>query len=126
MRRNAKGFTVIEVLVAVTVMAIALTGIAAMSVSTISTDTLGRRTNAATALAQAKLEELRILRRSDPDWDEGTHTETGLKEDGSSGGGLYDREWVIDENYNGLNSLSRVVVTVSWLDGQVSLASLYW
>ena len=125
MMRDAKGFTLIELLVAISVMAIALAGIASMGVSTMQADTQGRQVTEATALAQAKLEELRVLRRSDADWATGSHSEAGLYSDGSSGGGSYDREWEVEADYNGFNSLSRVTVTVSWDGGEVSLASLY-
>ncbi len=59
MIRNANGFTLIEALVAVAVMAIVVSGLASMGVTTIQADTQSRRVSAATALAQAKLEELR-------------------------------------------------------------------
>jgi prepilin-type N-terminal cleavage/methylation domain-containing protein len=123
---NAGGFTLIEVLVAIAVMAIALTGIAAMGVSTIEADINSRHLNTATALAQAKLEELRIVRRTNLAWAEGTHRENGLYEDGSVGGGPYDRQWIVDQDYGNFTNLYRVTITVSWEGGQVSLSSLYW
>jgi prepilin-type N-terminal cleavage/methylation domain-containing protein len=126
MKRREAGFTLVEVLVALAVLAIAFSGIAMMGSSTMSADSHGRQQSAATLLAQAKLEELRALRRSDPAWDAGSHSEAGLFEDGSSGGGLYTREWVVEEDYNGHANLSRVTVSVSWYNGEVTLSSLYW
>jgi type II secretory pathway pseudopilin PulG len=117
----------VEVLVAISMMALVIAGLASMGITTIKADTQGRRTSAATALAQAKLEELRGLPHSHTNWTTGSHSETDLQEDGSSGG-TYTRDWVVNEDgtYTGLY---RVTVTVSWNDGeekQVSLASLYW
>jgi len=126
MRGNAGGFTLIEVLVAITVTAIALTGIAAMGVSTIEADINSRYVNTATALAQAKLEELRIVRRTNLAWAEGTHWENGLYEDGRVSDGPYDRRWIVDHDYGNFTNLYRVTVTVFWEGGQVSLSSLYW
>src|SRR5262245_11578862 len=126
MRRIEAGFTLIEVLMAVAVMAIDITGIAMMNVSTMSADDYGRREGVATTLAQAKLEELRALRRSDSAWNAGSHSESGLSEDGTADGGQYTREWEVENNYNGHSHWSRVVVTVSWDNGEVTLSSLYW
>ena len=127
MIRNANGFTLIEALVAVAVMAIVVSGLASMGVTTIQADTQSRRVSAATALAQAKLEELRGLRRSNTAWTAGNHHETGLDESGESGGS-YTRQWTVQNNYNSYNKLSRVTVTVSWDNGagSVRVASLFW
>jgi len=127
MIRNANGFTLIEALVAVAVMAIVVSGLASMGVTTIQADTQSRRVSAATALAQAKLEELHGLRRSNTAWTAGNHHETGLDESGESGGS-YTRQWTVQNNYNSYNKLSRVTVTVSWDNGagSVRVASLFW
>ncbi len=126
MRHSGDGFTLTEVMVAIALMALVLTGIASMGITTISSDTYSSRESAATALAQAKLEELRLLRRAHADWAAGVHSQTGLAEDGQLDGGPYDREWRVETDYNGFPNLSRVTVTVSWADGEVSLSSLYW
>ena len=127
MIRNANGFTLIEALVAVAVMAIVVSGLASMGVTTIQADTQSRRVSAATALAQAKLEELRGLRRSNTAWTVGSHSQTGLDENAEPGGS-YTRQWTVQNNYNGFSKLSRVTVTVSWDDGagSVRVASLFW
>ncbi len=123
------GFTLIEVLVAISIMALVMAGLTSMGVTTIGADTHSRRQSAATSLAQAKLEDLRVLPRSHPDWVAGSsHSETGLQEDGSPGG-VYTREWDVETDYNTYTRLSRVTVTVSWDDatsGSVSVSSLYW
>jgi len=127
MIRNAHGFTLIEALVAVAVMAIVVSGLASMGVTTIQADTQSRRVSAATALAQAKLEELHGLRRSNTAWTVGSHSQTGLDENAEPGGS-YTRQWTVQNNYNGFSKLSRVTVTVSWDDGagSVRVASLFW
>ncbi len=123
----ASGFTLIEVLVAILLMAVGVLGLSSMGVTTIKADTHSHRASAATALLQAKLEQLRVLPRSDPAWTAGSQSETGLYEDGSSGG-PYTRQWQVVKDYNGYKRLDRVTVTVSWNNGahSVIMASLFW
>ena len=108
-----RGFTLIEVLVAITIMALGLTGIATMGVSTIKADIQSQGASVATALARERLDQLRILGRNEADWTLGSnHIEAGLDEDGSMGSGPYTRTWVVEEldsvnypNLCGLRSL---------------------
>jgi len=128
---NNRGSSLIEILVSTTLMGIALAGIATMSVTTIKADTQSRLASAATTLAQAKLEELRLLGRSHPDWADGSdHQETNLNENGevSADDGFYTRQWTVERDYNGFRRLARVTVTVLWLEDEersVSLSSLF-
>lgn len=125
MIRRASGFTLVEVLVAISVMALVIVGLSSMGITTIKADTHSRRQSAAMSLAQAKLEELRVLKHSHADWAVGLHSEATVEADG----GEYTRKWEVETDYNTYKGLSRVTVRVSWDDGQVrqvSLALLYW
>ena len=75
-----------------------------------------------------KLDQLRILPRTDAAWTEGTHSETGLSDSGVPlPNGKYSRQWVVDLDYNGQADLARVTVTASMTGTQsVTLSSLYW
>lgn len=59
------GFTLIEVLIALTILSIGLLGVAIMQVTSISGNTFSREMNVATGLAQDMLEKLRTLTYTD-------------------------------------------------------------
>jgi prepilin-type N-terminal cleavage/methylation domain-containing protein len=128
--RARAGFTIVEVLVAMTLMAIALSGITMTGIVSVRADTRSHRASVAAALAQAKLEQLRNTERDAADWLEGPHSEPSLDEHGASvTGGTYSREWEVVPGYNGHAGLARVTVRVSWAgegSGAVTLSSLYW
>ena len=127
-RPGSRGFTLAEVLVAVAMLGLVLAGVGMMAATTMTADGNSRRISAATALALAKLEELRALPRTHADWGAGGHSESGVREDGTAGGGPYRREWDVELDYNGYASLHRVTATVSHDAAglSVSMASLYW
>jgi len=121
MKGSPAGFSLLEVLVAISIMALVIAGLASMGVTTIQADTHSRQQSAAAVLAQSKLDELHILRRTDADWAAGEHSEH-VEGDGAE----YLREWEVQTKYNGYSQLSRVTVTVSWDKGSVRFSSLYW
>jgi type IV pilus assembly protein PilV len=110
------GFTLLEVLVAITILAIGLLGVASMQISAISGNRLGNELTAATFLAQAQIEACKgadlnsdildvSIDHSDPN---NPIDETGEK------GGIFVRTWNVAEN----TAFSRTVtVTVSWPPG---------
>jgi len=119
MKHPTAGFTLLEVLVAMSILALVMSGSAAMTVSTIRADTQSRYQSAAQVLAQEKLQTLRLLRRTNADWASGDHSEY-VAEDGVT----YFREWTVETDYNGNTGLSRVTVTVYCEDYSGSFSSL--
>ena len=114
--RTRGGFTVIEVLAALTIFAIVAAGLAANSVASIRSNRSSRNLSAASELAQDKMEQLRAL---DPaanpaDLTAGGHSDPAnpLNEFGASGG-RYTRTWTVTRN-SPAAGLSTVVITVSW------------
>jgi len=126
--KRRDGFTIIEVLIAVALMSIALSGVAMTSIVSMRADTTGHLASAATTLAQTKLEQLRNMPRDEADWDEGTHQEYSLDENGlSASGNPFTRRWTVDLAYNNQPDLARVTVDVMWSGGgPVTLSALYW
>ena len=97
-----KGFTLLEVLIAISIFAVGLLGVATMQISAIRGNRLGNEVTQATFLGQAKLEELK------------NSTNVANEPDGNDQQGIFTRTWVITPNtaYS-----RRVTVTVAWTIG---------
>jgi type II secretion system protein I len=113
-REKQRGFTLVEVLVAIVLCAVAMVGVIALYRASTNASSFSRHTTEATVLAQAKLEQLR--------------TQTGLvaltsegplDEMGKTGtGGIFTRDWTV--SLTGTNTYHDVVVNVSWVDEGVA------
>ncbi len=119
------GFTLIEILVALTVIVIAILGFTLNTVGIIKGNHTSNNFTVATNLAQDKMEQLKERAvwanvNTCPDSGEQTPTATGASS------GHYRRCWVIrDSSFGG--ALKQVDVTVSWRDsaiGSVTLSTL--
>ena len=98
--QSEKGFTLIEVLIAITLLTIGLIAVATMQVSAIHGNKTGGDISNATFLAQDKLEELK------------TSADITGESDGSDQTGIFTRSWQIVSS--GTDSCS-VTVSVSWV-----------
>ncbi len=67
---HQSGFTLIEVLVGITILTIGLLGVAKMQISAIRGNYMSSSTSAALALAQEKMEELMVLSYTHADLDD--------------------------------------------------------
>ena len=105
-RRYAKGFTLIEVMVAITLLSIGLLGMAGLTVGITRGNRLSSEVTTATALAQAKMEDIKRV---------GYSGATSSAEDYNaiSGYPLYKRDTVIDVDTPELG-MKTVTITVSW------------
>lgn len=75
LRKKEQGFTLIEVLIAITIFAIGLLAVASMQVTSIKGNSYSRRVTEGSNLAQGKLEELSGRAYTDPVLAIGTFTE---------------------------------------------------
>lgn len=101
---KSDGFTLIEILVALTILSISLLALAGLMVTTTKNNSFGGHMTEAATLAQDKLEELRAVRCQDiPD---------GAGSDQKSGatGINYARNWGVTTN----GALKAVTVTINW------------
>jgi type IV pilus assembly protein PilV len=107
---KSNGFSLIEVLVALVILAVSLLALAGlMTTTTRNTASGGRLTEAAT-LAQDKLEELRAM-----SWESIPLNQTSADSPISRPGIQYDRSWIT--SLNALNpDIKEIQITIRWTD----------
>jgi type IV pilus assembly protein PilV len=105
-RKKSKGFSLIEVLIALVILAIALLALAGLMVQSTNSNSWGSHLTEASTFAQDKLEELRMT--TWPNLDSGTDIKTG------STGISYTRTWTVTTNAAG--NLRTVAIDISWTD----------
>lgn len=107
-----RGFTLLEILVAISLFAIGILAVAAMQISAIRGNRLGNEFTQAISLAQMQIEELKSEDIGSAALAPGNYNDPNnpIDETGANGG-IFNRSWVI-ANYTA-NSRS-VDVTVAW------------
>jgi type IV pilus assembly protein PilV len=107
--RNEQGFTLIEVVVALTVLAIGIVGLSAVFPLAMRDVGKSGSVTKGVELCQQKLEEFQMLAYNAPDLDAGyTHDDPDNPIDSK-----YERTWDITED-EPITGCKTIVVTVSW------------
>ncbi len=111
MRQHERGFTMIEVMVAMLLTAIAIIGILALFMSQTKASGFSRHATEATSLCEDKLEQLRTQASG-----AGSGTDSTIDATGITTSGLYKREWweSVSSNY------ADMICKVSWTENGVS------
>ncbi len=112
-----RGFTLIEIMVAVTLLSVGLLGMAGLTVGIMGGNKLSSGVTTATALAQARMEDIKRM-------DYGNVTEVNLPlqdYNDISGYPLYKRDTGIDVDTPDLG-MKTVAITVSWDSDASSIA----
>lgn len=113
MKRSDAGFTLVEVMIALVLTAIAIMGIVALYITETKASGFSRHTTEAAVLAQDRVEQLRTQGSAAAIT---TVTESNLNERGGSGG-IYTRtysETLTDVNW------ADIAVTVTWSDDGIN------
>lgn len=145
---DKKGFTIVELLVAVVVMSIAFAGLATMEIACINGTSIANNVTTGITLAQDKMEELKSLHLEDPELDDNNpnnngnlragvgdftavgaiataddgHRDVDIDADGNPGG-KYTRAWNIAED-TPIDGEKTIVVVVTWRDHIVTVSSI--
>ena len=111
--RGEQGFTLLEVMIAITILAFGILAIASMQTSSMYGNSLADRLTEGTSWAGNKMEELLTIPDTDAQLSSGNHgPETVM-----SGVSRYDVRWrVIDsvDPSNPLEDAKLIIVTVTW------------
>ena len=108
---KSEGFTLIEVLVSLVILAISLLALAGLMNTTTKNNALGGRLTEAATFAQDKLEELRVT-----SWTN-VGAFSGADQVAGSTGINYGRNWVVRPNPpTGNDPLRAVTITINWND----------
>lgn len=118
--KNQQGFTLIEVVVALTVVAIGIMGLSIIFPST--TRDVGKSgvTTKALQMAQEKLEDLHTLAYDDPDLD-ATYVHDDIA---NPINGVFDRTWTVYEDQP-IAGCKKVIVKIAWYTYSQDSVSLW-
>ncbi len=109
------GFTLIEIMIAILVLAVALVGLAAVTTTTIKGNSFSKAMTSATTLANDKLQDLKAKTFTstsvDAELSSGSHSDTG-----NPLLGIYNRTWTVADTMGSGSSIryKTITVTVAW------------
>lgn len=114
-QKKEKGFTLLEVIIAIAILTFGLLAVASMQTASIQGNSVANRLTEGTSWAQDKMEELLTLADTHADLSDGSHgPETAM-----SGVNRYTVNWSVIDDVNPadpLTSAKLIIVTVTWQD----------
>jgi type IV pilus assembly protein PilV len=119
MSSDQKGFSLLEILIAITILAIGLLALAELQITAIQGNAFSGRTTDATTLAQDALEQLMALDYTDADLNDGSHPPKSQAEVSATQevqGVIYTLSWDVTED-SPINNTKTIDMTVIWSEG---------
>jgi general secretion pathway protein I len=108
---NQKGFSLVELLIALAILALSMLAAASMQFGSIRNNASGNMVTQANMLAKAKMEELKSV--TDLSTIDSGDTESGINAEGQPGG-IYTRRYEVESLGP---TARRITVTVEWTKG---------
>jgi len=110
------GFTLVEILIAITIFSLAVLGLAIGTVSVVRTNQTSHLRASAVNLAQARLEELRAMTTTAfSSLDCPSYSTTGCSDSAAASGTTFSRSWQITKN-SPVTGVNRIDVRIDWTD----------
>jgi Tfp pilus assembly protein PilV len=116
--RRRRGSSILEAIGAIALSGIAVFALVTNSVSIARMSTTAKSVNAATALAQEKLEQLRSMPLGAAQLAPGSYDEASPIDADGRPGGRYTRSWTVSANDTPRRGLRTVTVRVAWTDSR--------
>ena len=113
---NKKGFTLIEVLIGLIILAIGLLALASLQITSTRGNVFSNNLMQASYLAQDRLESLKNMQFDDANLSPATHTDGAItiKFPGSDSGVVFNRSYRVLNNAAGYKEIT---CTITWNDG---------
>lgn len=108
---NQKGFTLLELLIALVILAIGLLGLAGLHITAIKGNVSGFKLSTASAIAQERIEELKALDPASAALSAGIHNDVPVTVQGRA----YNRSYTIQDN-TPVTGISTILFTISWVE----------
>jgi len=121
MYSDQKGFSLLEILIAISILAVGLLALAQMQITSIQGNAFSSRTTDATTFAQDALEQLMALDYTDADLTDGWHppgsqAQVSATQQAQPGGVTYTLSWDVTEN-SPIDDVKTIDMTVTWSEG---------
>ena len=108
---NQKGFTLLELLIALAILSVGLLGLAGLHIAAIKGNVSGFKFSAASAVAQQRLEELKALDAASAALSSGTHNDGNVLVQNIT----YNRSYTVTDN-SPVRGTSTLTFTVTWTE----------